>query len=442
MLRLKDPDEIELGVKKYDAANSAALASVANLGAVQSQVTAVESAGKTVLGDILVGNNAGALDRYVGQYNPKFELAIQALHRETVAIEQAALGEIATSETMIRRLLLYCGGGIALFIAVSVVIAWRFQISISRPLSQVTSQLNTTADALTQLSNTVTASSSSVAEGASSQAASLEETSASLEEISGMTSRNSEGATRAKALAAQTRAAADTGAADMQAMTAAMTAIKSSSGNIGKIIKTIDEIAFQTNILALNAAVEAARAGEAGMGFAVVAEEVRALAQRSAQAARETADKIADSIRKSDDGAAISAKVALSLNEIVARAREVDELVGEIASASAEQNQGVTQVVTAVTQVDRVTQANAASAQETAAATAEMSREFDVLRAATAQLQTLIGADDQSTAAPTPQPSEESPPAPTLAPPPSKRRQSPRAAVSRDLEFPAPSQRS
>ena len=128
----------------------------------------------------------------------------------------------------------------------------------------------------------------------------------------------------------------------MQAMTTAMEAIKVSSDDIAKIIKTIDEIAFQTNILALNAAVEAARAGEAGMGFAVVADEVRNLAQRSAQAAKETAAKIEGAIGKTAQGVEISAKVAQALNDIVAKVRQVDELVAEVASASREQTQGIT----------------------------------------------------------------------------------------------------
>jgi methyl-accepting chemotaxis protein len=266
---------------------------------------------------------------------------------------------------------------------------------ITRAINSILTRLSATIDdgsnQVAAASSQVSASSQSLAEGASEQAASLEETSASLEEMSSMTKRNAENAETAKNLANQTRNAADVGAADMKEMSSAMDAIKSSSDNIAKIIKTIDEIAFQTNILALNAAVEAARAGEAGMGFAVVADEVRNLAQRSAQAAKETAEKIEDSIRKSGQGVQISAKVALSLGEIVEKARKVDELIGEIASASREQSQGIQQVNTAVTEMDKVTQSNAANAEESASASEELNAQAATLKEAVEELVQLVG---------------------------------------------------
>jgi methyl-accepting chemotaxis protein len=247
----------------------------------------------------------------------------------------------------------------------------------------------------------VSSSSQLLAEGSSEQAASLEETSASLEEMASMTKRNAENAQKANDLAKQARAAADKGTADMQTMNAAMDAIKVSSDDIAKIIKTIDEIAFQTNILALNAAVEAARAGEAGMGFAVVADEVRNLAQRSAQAAKETAAKIEGAIGKTAQGVGISKQVAETLNEIATKARQVDELVAEVAGASREQTQGITQVNTAVGQMDKVTQSNAASAEESAAAAQELNAQAITMKQSVAELLQLVGSSGQNTVAPT-----------------------------------------
>jgi len=275
------------------------------------------------------------------------------------------------------------------FAAVAVFGAIR---SLKQTLDKLTETLGAGADDVASTAKQVAASSQTLADGATEQAASLEETSAAIEEVSSQTHRNAEAATQARALASQTRAAADAGAADMEEMNRAMNAISVSSSGISKIIKTIDEIAFQTNILALNAAVEAARAGEAGMGFAVVADEVRSLAQRSAQSARETADKIEEAIHKSEDGVRISGKVAVSLAEIVDKARKVDALVAEIATASNEQHQGLTQVSAAVRQMDKLVQSNASNAVETATAADALSRQSVTTRSNLGQLLVLTGA--------------------------------------------------
>jgi len=183
----------------------------------------------------------------------------------------------------------------------------------------------------------------------------------------------------------------------MESMSAAMSGIQASSAQVAKIIKTIDEIAFQTNILALNAAVEAARAGEAGMGFAVVAEEVRSLAQRSAMAAKETAEKIQDAIAKTSQGADGCQKVSIGLREIVASIRNVDGLVAEVSAASKEQSQGISQVNTAVSQMDKVTQSNAATAEESASAAEELNSQAESLNAMVARLlEVLEGASNKA----------------------------------------------
>jgi methyl-accepting chemotaxis protein len=273
-------------------------------------------------------------------------------------------------------------GGIIAFITIR---------NLGKMLSGLANQLDDGSNQVASASSEIASASQSLAEGASEQASSLEETSASLEEMSSMTKRNADSAESAKTLSSETRAAADAGAADMQEMSSAMAEVKAASDNIAKIIKTIDEIAFQTNILALNAAVEAARAGEAGAGFAVVADEVRSLAQRSAQAAKETAEKIENSIQKSHRGAQISEKVTASLAQIVVKARQVDELVGEIAAASKEQAQGIIQVNVAVSQMDKITQSNAASAEESASASEELNAQAAGLKGGVAELSKMVG---------------------------------------------------
>ncbi len=264
-------------------------------------------------------------------------------------------------------------------------------LSINKRLGSVASSLDEVARQVAAASSEVAAASQSLAEGASEQAASLEETSASLEEMSSMTNRNADGARQAKDLASQTRQAADAGASEMDLMKAAMEALKQTSIETAKIVKDIDEIAFQTNILALNAAVEAARAGEAGTGFAVVAEEVRSLAQRSAQAAKESSVRIENTMSKSAEGLAFTTQIAKSLQLIVEKARSMDEVVGHIATASQEQAQGIAQVNSAVLQMDKVTQHGASSAEETAAASEELSAQAASMYESVTALQGLVG---------------------------------------------------
>ena len=293
--------------------------------------------------------------------------------------------------------------GIALIIGliIGVTLAIFITRSITKPIRLVSEALSAGAEQTASAAGQVSSSSQSLAEGASEQAAALEETSSSLEEMSSMTKRNAETAGKVKGLGSEARKAGDLGVQDMTALVTAMDAIKVSSSDIAKIIKTIDEIAFQTNILALNAAVEAARAGEAGAGFAVVADEVRNLAQRCAQAAKETASKIEDAVQKSAVGADISAKVAKSLEEIVGKARQVDEMAGEVAAASQEQSQGIAQVNTAVTQMDKVTQSNAANAEESAAAAEELTAQAETLKEAVAELLRLVDGTGRRVGEPT-----------------------------------------
>jgi methyl-accepting chemotaxis protein len=325
------------------------------------------------------------------QLHPVFRRYTDALERSLQINREESDRAAAEAARCIRqtRFGVPLGTGIAMLVGAAV--AFLITRKINRVLWQVSSEVREGATQVGQAADQVNTASQSLAQGTSEQAASLEETSASLEEITSMTARNAESASNAKELANRTRTTAETGSGDMHAMTNAMDAIKTSSDSIAKIIKTIDEIAFQTNILALNAAVEAARAGEAGAGFAVVAEEVRALAQRCAQAARETTASIEDSIQKAGHGVNISGKVATSLQQIVEHARKVDELIAEIATASKEQSQGLNQIVTAVAQMDKVTQNLAAGAEESAASAQEMHGQAMALEHSISQLDTLLG---------------------------------------------------
>jgi methyl-accepting chemotaxis protein len=237
----------------------------------------------------------------------------------------------------------------------------------------------------------ISAASQSLAEGASQQAASLEEISASIEEMSSMTQQNAENARQANAMSETSKSSADKGQAEMQQMTTAMNEIKQSSAEIAKIIKVIDEIAFQTNLLALNAAVEAARAGEAGKGFAVVAEEVRSLAQRSAEAAKNTSSMIEQSTKRADNGVEIAGRVGQALDEIADATKKVNTLLAEIASGSSEQAKGIGQVNTGINELDKVTQANAGNSEELASGAEETASQVTSLQELVKQFKTAEG---------------------------------------------------
>jgi len=279
---------------------------------------------------------------------------------------------------------------LAVVLAIAAGMAALVTGSITKVLGKATSDLASDADRLSALASQVASSSQSLADGTNEQAASLEETSASLEEMASMTRRNSEHAKRASELSVEAREAAGKGAAAMSEVQGAVAEIAAGSRDISKIIDAIEEIAFQTNLLALNAAVEAARAGEHGRGFAVVADEVRNLAQRAASAARETTELIEKSVALSGRGKETTDAAAKTLVTVVDGIRKASDLVDEIAAACREQSQGIEQVNGAVGQMDRVTQRNAAGAEEGAAAADELARHAERMRGSVGDVRKLL----------------------------------------------------
>ena len=248
-------------------------------------------------------------------------------------------------------------------------------------LSGLLGEVQSVAEQIASGSNQVAQGSMALADNATHQASSIEEISSSITEMASQTKLNAENAAQADRLAAQARSSAERGNEEMSQMVQAMAEVNQAGQNISKIIKVIDEIAFQTNLLALNAAVEAARAGQHGKGFAVVAEEVRNLAARSAKAARETADLIAGSVAKAQNGAQLADRTASALQEIVQDVAKVSDLIGEIAAASNEQAQGIAQVNLGLDQIDQVTQQNTGHAEESAAAAETLHEQASQLRA-------------------------------------------------------------
>lgn len=390
-----------------------------------------------------------------GPLNEKYKTYLDATDKlvEYNARTGNSQGKKLNSVVRQTTILLAISGAVSVLIGI--VVSVIGVSSIRRELRKISGILNNNATEVAAASGQVSDSSQKLAEGANSQAAAIEETSASMEQMSSIVQANANNAQSSKELAEETRHTTATNVEYVQQLkgsvsealasssdlTGAMEGIKSSSDSISKIIKTIDEIAFQTNILALNAAVEAARAGEAGMGFAVVADEVRNLAKRSADAAKETTTIIEDSIRKGDAGVRInqvvvqklgdinhkSQQVDQGLQEILNRVGRVNDAMGQIATASREQSQGIGQVNVALTQMDKITQSNAASAEETASASEELSAQAQELKHAVVDLLRLVEGGKASASSvvrtsPAPSPMKSASPTPS--------RQQPAPAVS------------
>ena len=397
LIRTRDADLIESTVGEIDAARvqisaltAAAGASTAAIRGEYERTLAVE---RQVVDAVVKGDAGRANDEYMEQAVPRYAALKSAVRDYFAVVQRTTMAEMKDTAEGTRRTMMYALLTANLVVVGLVAFLWGVRRNIAVRLGRIAATLAHAGGQLADTSTQVTESSRSVSQGVNRLAAAIEQTSASFDQIGATSGQNAAHAEEAKQLAGEARSAAEAGHRDMQEMRTAMDAIKASSGAIASIIKTIDEIAFQTNLLALNAAVEAARAGERGLGFAVVADEVRALAQRSATAARETASSVEAVIAKSERGVDVSGKVAHWLEDIVSRTRNVDTLVAEIAGASAEQRAGVGQVSLAIGDMEKVTQAGAITAEQTAATVQELHAQANALRGAVLELQRLAGDD-------------------------------------------------
>ena len=346
------------------------------------------------------GKNEAAYKKYIEEAAPAFTAVKDAVRAETEFNRRSGDKNSAAATATGARvrwltwlvLIISMGvGSSAFFLVVR---------SINQVLNRSVTELAEGSEQITSAASQVASSSQSLAQGASEQAASLEETSASTEEITSMTRKNAENSQSAANVMSAVDQHVKEGNRTLEQMVVSMAEINASSDKISKIIKVIDEIAFQTNILALNAAVEAARAGEAGMGFAVVADEVRNLAQRSAQAAKDTAGLIEESIAKSNEGSAKLQQVTEVIRAITDSSSKVKTLVDEVNLGSQEQARGIDQIAKAVQQMDQVTQSTAANAEESASASEELSAQAEALNQVVLQLRTLVGGGSEHRAVP------------------------------------------
>ncbi len=362
----------------------------ANLQQIAATRSAVEEYGKATTS---YAQHAAELAALTKDRSTAGDALTTACRNTAEAGLKATMDIASTAKTSLGRASMLMTFGLLVALVSGVTMAVLITRSITGPIHRIIASLTSGSDQVSAASGQVSQTSQEMAEGANEQASSLEQTSASLQQMAAMTQQNAANAREAKQIAIEMRKGGETGKDAMLRMADAIQRIKASSDDTARIIKTIDEIAFQTNLLALNAAVEAARAGDAGKGFAVVAEEVRNLAQRSAEAAKNTAALIEGSQQNAADGVTVTSEVADTLNQIVDGIARMNELVNGVSTASEEQARGAEEVNRAVEQMDKLTQTNAASAEESASASEELSAQARELKDMVNVLVAVVGGD-------------------------------------------------
>ncbi|MBU1641312.1 MAG: hypothetical protein KKG53_12625 [Proteobacteria bacterium] len=394
-MRKDEKDYLLRGDEKYVTATNktadALLAAFTSAGIAPEHVsenTALIKTYKTAFNDLvaedkIITGKIAAMRDAVHKVDPLVDKIIE----ESNTLATTNLKE-TTSHSTALSFFAICIGALALILGSA--LALIITAGIYKPINRIIEGLNSSADQVACASGEISSTSQALAEGATEQAASLEETSSSLEEMASMTKQNAANSQQANSMMqAANKAVAEANQA-MQGLITAMSGISSSSEETSKIIKTIDEIAFQTNLLALNAAVEAARAGEAGAGFAVVADEVRNLAMRAAAAAKETSVLIEDTTNRVGEGSALLQRTNDAFQLVIDNAAKTVSIIEEIANASKEQSVGISEISTTMGQIDTVTQANAANAEEGAAASEELSAQTAMLKEIVDDLATLV----------------------------------------------------
>jgi methyl-accepting chemotaxis protein/methyl-accepting chemotaxis protein-1 (serine sensor receptor) len=357
---------------------------------LEAQLAAWQSVRQTMFGLVDAGDFEGLAKVQSGESHTVVEdmdkCAVTLIGLESKAMAEAAADSKAAGSRAFAVQIASLGVA-AIAGAVIIVIMW----GLGRGLAKLAASLNHSADRVASTSAQIEANGQSLANAATEQAASLEETSAAAEQVTAITKQGQEHTRTAAHLMSEVEKSTQAGSAALQEMISSMALISESSEGVSKVIKVIEEIAFQTNILALNAAVEAARAGEAGMGFAVVADEVRNLAGRCGQAAKDTAGMIEQSVTRSRDGSAKLQRLSDLVRSIIARSREVKGLVDQVQSGAEQHAIGIEQIAKTVAQIGQTTQQTAAGAEESASSGAEMTAQAEELRLDAQTLEMLVG---------------------------------------------------